>query len=83
VNSYIQQLDEIDPGAVSFRYTNAIEETKAKLKKAQKAGVDVDIHTFAEGMDRLANYLEGVDSQLWASIEVHNEVVAECRDSAF
>jgi hypothetical protein len=83
VNFYIRQLDEIDPGAVSFRYTNAIEETKARLKKAQKAGLDVDIHTFAEAMDRLANYLEGVDNQLWASIEVYNEMVAECCDSAF
>ena len=31
INFYIQQINEIDPGSVSFRYTTEIENTRVKL----------------------------------------------------
>jgi hypothetical protein len=82
VNFYISQLNEIDPGSVNFRYTAAIEETKAKLTKAQKRG-EADIQTFAEAMERLANHLDGVDSYLGAIIEAHNDMLSEAYESFY
>jgi hypothetical protein len=83
ISFYIQQLNEIDPESVNFRYTTEIEDTKAKLKKAQKKGTDADIRTFAEAMERLANYLDGVDSYVAAIIEAHNEMLSEFYGSSW
>jgi hypothetical protein len=83
MNFYIQQLNEIDPSSVNFRYTTAIEETKAKLTSAQKYGGAADIRTFAEAMERLANYLDGIDSHVGAIIEAHNDMMAEAYDSSY
>jgi len=83
ISFYIQQLNEIDPGSVSFRYTTAITETRAKLKKAQKPGAEVSVQTFAEAMERLANYLDGLDGYAGAIIEAHDEMIAEAHDNAY
>jgi hypothetical protein len=83
ISSYIQQLNEIDPDSVSFRYTTAIAGTKAKLRKAQKRGAEVNIQTFAKAMERLANYLEGLDGYASAIIEAHDDMIAEAHDNAY
>jgi hypothetical protein len=83
INFYIQQLNEIDPASVNFRYTTAIEATKAKLKEAQKHGGASDIQTFAEAMERLANYLEGIDGYVGAIIEAHSDMLANVYDSSY
>jgi hypothetical protein len=77
INSYIRQLNGIDPDSVGFRYTAAIQETKAKLGKAQKHGAEVDIRMFAEAMERLANFLDGLDSYVDFMIECDHEVMSD------
>jgi hypothetical protein len=80
INFYIQQINEIDPGSVNFQYTTDIENTRVKLTGAQKPGVDADITDFGEAMERLASYLDGIDSFVAAIIECDQEVRAEAYD---
>jgi len=77
INFYIQRLNEVDPGSVSFRYTSTIEETKAKLTLAQKPGAEVDLSGFAGAMERLANYLDGLDVYVAEIIGHDLEMLAE------
>jgi hypothetical protein len=74
ISSYIQQLTEIDPHSVSFRYATGFEETKAALGRAQKEGALVDLQTFAEAMERLAGILGGLDSYV-------GEIIGYCDGS--
>lgn len=60
LNFYIQQLDEIDPEAVDYRYPN--EKTKEKLREKQKEGIHVSVQRFAEAMEGLAADLDGIDT---------------------
>jgi hypothetical protein len=83
VNFYIQQLNEIDPASVSFRYTTSIEETKAKLTAAQKPGVEVDLVEFGEAMDRLAAFLDGLDTYVSEIAGFQDEIAEEFYDSFY
>jgi len=83
INFYIQQLNEIDSRSVNFRYTTEIEETRAKLTEAQKPGAEVDLVEFAEAIERLANYLDGLDSYIAGIIEYEQEMWAEAQDSSY
>jgi hypothetical protein len=83
ISFYLQQLNEIDPGSVNFRYTTAIAGTKAKLRKLQKPGAEVNIQTFAIAMERLANYLDGLDGYAEAIIEAHDEMIAEAYNNTY
>lgn len=67
INFYIEKLHEFDPKSFAGRY--ASEETKASLRAAQKDGGTVDLPTFAEAMERLSNYLEGLDGHVAATID--------------
>jgi len=73
INSYIQELTEIDPRSQSFRYSTGLEETKAALGRAQKKGAVVDLQTFAEAMERLAGWLGGLDSYVGEIIGYYDE----------
>jgi hypothetical protein len=77
INSYIRQLNGVDPDSVKFRYTAGIQEAKAKLGKVQKLGAEVDIRAFAEAMERLANFLDGLDSYVDSLIDCHHEVMTD------
>jgi hypothetical protein len=74
INFYIQKLNEFDPYSVQCRYPS--EETKDRLRNAQKDNRPVDLQSFAEAMERLANYLEGLDSYVTARIDCHHEMLA-------
>lgn len=74
INFYIQQLNAMDPDSVKFRYTTAIEQTKAKLRGSQKCGAEIDIETFAVALERLANYFDGLDHYLGAMNETYGEM---------
>lgn len=82
ISFYIQQLNEIDPQSVNFRYATKAAETKGILGKAQKDG-SVGLQEFAEGMDRLAGILGGIDTYVSEIIHHHNEVSAEAYDSGY
>lgn len=83
INSYIRQLSEIDPDSTQFRYTTAIDETKDRLIKCLEPGTDVDLPAFAQAMERLANYLEGLDGYVGAIVEVHNDMLTEVDDPSY
>jgi hypothetical protein len=57
LNSYIQQINEIDPHATNFRYAIGAAETIAALEKAQKHGSIVSLKNFSDKMAGLANVL--------------------------
>jgi hypothetical protein len=73
INFYIRQLNELDPDSAQFRYTKGIENTKNKLRTAQKQGTPVDLRTFADAMERLANFLDGLDGYVAALSEEYGE----------
>jgi hypothetical protein len=82
ISFYIEKLNEFDPYSLAGRY--ASEETTASLREAQKDDGTVDLPTFAEVMERLSNYLEGLDGYVAATIDSNREMLAEyepcCRD---
>lgn len=73
INFYIRQLNELDPDSARFRYTKGIENTKNKLRQAQKHGASVDLQTFAGAMERLANFLDGLNGYVAALGEQYGE----------
>ena len=81
IDFYVQQLNEIDPHpATNFRYPEKIDETKAKLREL---GNDGDIKEFAEAMERLANYLDGLDSYVGTIIDHYHEMLADSYDPSY
>jgi hypothetical protein len=83
INSYIQQLNEIDPNSEDFRYTRAIEETKAKLDEVQEHGGALGIQNFASAMERLAYCLEGFDGYFDSMIDGYHEMLADSYDPSY
>lgn len=80
ISHYIQQLNEVDPDSTSSRYTNALAKTKARLQRVQQNGHGAGIQNFAEAMERLANYLEGLDSYLHEMIDGYHQMLADSQD---
>lgn len=74
INVYIQQLTRIDPDSQRFRYATGIKETKAALEEAQEDGAASDLRTFADAMERLSNYLGGIDDWVGEIISYENEM---------
>ncbi len=62
IDSYILQLHKHDPDGQRFRYST----TKAKGRKARLPSLPnlrhINIRDFAVGMEKLADYLEGLDN---------------------
>jgi hypothetical protein len=54
ISSYIQQVNEIDPESVGFRYATEIEDIRIKPDKVQEHGRTLGIQNFAEAMERRA-----------------------------
>jgi hypothetical protein len=67
IDSYIRQLHEHDPKGESFRYATRKQKQRDRLGTAAGApslGPDlklVNIRTFADAMEKLASYLEGIE----------------------
>jgi hypothetical protein len=83
INSYIQQLNEIDPNSEDFRYTTNIEETRAKLEKVQEHGEALGVKNFAEAMERLAYWLEGFDGYFGSMIDSYHEMLSDSYDPSY
>jgi hypothetical protein len=63
VNSYIRQLNEIDPDSTKFRYATELHATKARLKARHENEAETrDLRSFATAMERLSGYLLGLDA---------------------
>jgi hypothetical protein len=71
IDSYIRQLDQVDPDGQSFRYAIS---TKGDPSLAGLR--HVNIIAFAEAMERLCNYLEGLDSHFDVLCDHKQEMLA-------
>ena len=83
INYYVQQLNEIDHDSARFRYASGFEEIRARMRKAQKPSVPADLRTFAEAMERLANYLSSLDEYVATIIEHYREMAPDAGDYGF
>jgi len=83
INYYIQQLNEIDPHSVSFRYPAGVAGTKEALGRGQKKGEAANLQTFVEAMDRLGGILGGIDTYVSEIIGNYYEMCADAQDSYY
>ena len=72
IHSYIQQMTKVDPDGQSSRYSAS---TKGDPSIPHLTGIN--IRAFAESMERLGDFLEGLDSGFSAMEGIKNEMRAE------
>jgi hypothetical protein len=74
IEAYIRQLHAVDAGPFTFRYP---------LNKDGSVSVgDIDrinLGRFAQYMERLCDYLEGIDAYYGHLIEAYNDMMSDCR----
>jgi hypothetical protein len=76
IDSYIRQLSELDPDSYRFRYTRS--KTGAPSLPAKLKGFN--LRHFSEMLERLADYLDGLDAATVHLEEVKSEMEAEWRN---
>jgi len=76
VDSYIHQLTALDPNSYSFRYTRSKKGTPSLPPDLKY----IDLGHFAEMLERLADYLDGLDTGLSVLEEGKAEMEAAHRD---
>ena len=80
IDSYIDQLHQHDPEGQSFRYsTTKVKGQKEKRKLLSLPGdlIYINIRNFADGMEKLADYLEGLDNEIGDWIDAKIEYQAK------
>lgn len=75
VDDYVRQLQELDPDSFSFRYAR----TKDGSRTLPSHFKRVNVQHFAEMMERLSAYLDGIDSATDHLEECKAEMEAEWR----
>jgi hypothetical protein len=75
VDSYIRQLTALDPNSYSFRYTRSKEGSPSLPKDL----THINLRHFAEMLDRLADYLDGLDTALSVLEDGKAEMESEWR----
>lgn len=76
IDDYIRQLTELDPDSFSFRYTRSKKGTPslpAELKH-------INLRHFAEMLERLADFLDGLNTGLGVLTDGKSEMEAEQRN---
>lgn len=76
VDSYIEQLSNVDPDSFAFRYA----QSKKGEDSLPKDLTHISIVAFSSHMERLCGYLDGIDSYLDEMVSLKNELTAEYRD---
>lgn len=80
IGSYIDQIHQHDPDGQHFRYST----TKAKGQKVggipslPKNLTHINVRNFAAGMEKLADYLEGLDNWIGDLVDAKLEYRAQC-----
>lgn len=72
IDSYVKQLTKVDPDSQAARY-----EFSTKGAKSISGISHINIGTFSALMERLAAYLDGIDSQFSAHKDSKNEFLSE------
>jgi hypothetical protein len=75
IDDYIAQLSAMDPDSFAFRYAHAKSGTPSLDPELKR----INLRHFAELMERLANYLDGIDAALYSLAEGKAEMEAEYR----
>ena len=80
INSYIDQLHQHDPDGQRFRYST----TRANGQKARRLPslpdnlTHINVRNFAAGMEKLADYFEGLDNWIGDLVDAKLEYRAQC-----
>jgi len=77
VDSYIRQLTALDPDSFSFRYTRSKKGAPSLPSELKR----INLRHFAEMVERLADYLDGLDMAVSVLEEGKMEMEAEYRAS--
>ncbi len=77
MESYINQIHEIDPESVSFRYDSSKGTKDHKLENIQH----INMLQLCNNMEKLTDLLEGVASEFSEALDYVNECRADMRDS--
>ncbi len=75
IDSYIRQLTELDPDSYSFRYTRSKKGTPSLPAELQR----INLRHFSEMIERLADYLDGLNTAVGVLEEGKAEMEAEWR----
>jgi hypothetical protein len=76
IDSYIRQLSALDPDSFSFRYSHS-KQGGHSLPEGLK---HINLRHFAEMMERLADYLDGIDEGTSELLQAKVEMEAEWRN---
>ncbi len=77
IDSYIRQLTALDPDSFSFRYTRSKKGAPSLPLELKR----INLRHFAEMMERLADYLDGLDTAVSVLEEGKAEMEAAYRDA--
>ncbi len=75
VDDYIRQLSEMDRDFFAFRYTRSKQGCRSLPADVKR----INLRHFAELVERLADYLEGLDAAVYSLVEAKSEMEAEYR----
>jgi hypothetical protein len=76
IDDYIRQLCEVDPRSYSLRYAHS----KKGAPSLPEGLTHINLRHFGELMERLANYLDGLDAGTSELVDRKQEMDAEMRD---
>jgi len=71
IDAYMRQLNEHDPRGESFRYARSRDETRSLNADL----VHINIRSFAIQMEKLADYLQGLEHWLGMLVDGRNEAL--------
>jgi hypothetical protein len=76
IDDYIRQIAEVDPGSFSLRYSHS----KSGDPSLPSDLTHINLRHFGELMDRLANYLDGLEAAMCHLQDQKQEMEAEMAD---
>lgn len=76
IDSYISQLSMLDPDSFSFRYTHS----RGGVRSLPENLKHINLRHFAEMMERLADYLDGIDEGTGELLQAKAEMETEWRN---
>jgi hypothetical protein len=75
MESYINQIHQIDPSSVAFRYDRSKNQKEHNLKEIKH----INIGIFCQNMEKLTDMLEGISCEFGVALDYTNEMRAEFR----
>ena len=75
IDDYIAQLSAMDADSFAFRYTRSKKGGRSLPSELKR----INLRHFAETIERLADYLDGMDAALYSLMEAKSEMETEYR----